>query len=321
MKIFTTNHSSLGRIVLGVGAFSLLSFVEADFAQCVSGWEWSYNSQGLNPCEIAGSLQAPCLGYSAYVLGPIGNGSNYVTPQANDTAAQNCGCNTVIYSLYSACTLCQFNTSTTPLTWAFWSEFCPKVYVTQYPLAIPFNASVPHWAFLNDTNPSFDPVLAQSAGRDPEATPTSPSTVPPSSTSTSHVSGNPAVSTGTNGSPLNPTPTTTTTTTAGGGGGHKNNTGAIAGGVVGGIIGLAALGALAFFLKRRSANDPNRIPGSSDMTYNLASGQQFADPPKLYDPSDPSTFPSPQSAGDSSNSGGYTTSPYQAGRYNGAPEI
>lgn len=25
----------------------------------------SYNSQGLNPCQIAGSLQAPCLGYCA----------------------------------------------------------------------------------------------------------------------------------------------------------------------------------------------------------------------------------------------------------------
>lgn len=37
---FTINHSSLGRLVLGAGALSLLSFVRADFAQCVPGWEW-----------------------------------------------------------------------------------------------------------------------------------------------------------------------------------------------------------------------------------------------------------------------------------------
>lgn len=29
----------------------------------------SYNSEGQNPCEIAGSLQAPCLGYCASPIG------------------------------------------------------------------------------------------------------------------------------------------------------------------------------------------------------------------------------------------------------------
>ena len=76
-------------------------------------------------------------------------------------------------------------------------------------------------------NPSFDPVLAQSAGRDPEATPTSPPTVAVSSTKTgTSQTGNPAVSTSGTGTLPNPT----STNSGGGGGGTKNNTGAIAGG-------------------------------------------------------------------------------------------
>lgn len=151
---FTANRLSFAPVILGIGALNLFSFVRADFAQCMSGWEWvrsslsismlrnsllsrlqSYNSEGSNPCEIAGSLQAPCLGYCAsvispsnkidhssksqtavYVLGPLADGTNYITPQQNDTTAQNCGCNTVIYSLYAACSACQFNSSYTPVT-------------------------------------------------------------------------------------------------------------------------------------------------------------------------------------------------------------
>ena len=94
-------------------------------------------------------------------------------------------------------------------------------------------------------------------------------------------------------------------------------------GVIGGLIGLAALAALAFFfLKRRRAGNAGNILGPNQMGYNPAvNDPQFNEPPKLYDPADPSTFPTPLSAGDSSNSGGYTTNPYQGGRYNGAAEL
>ena len=136
-----------------------------------------------NPCEIAGALEAACEGYSAfkqtfrlrpfrgsrsagvYELGPLAQGTNYVAPQTN-TSEQSCQCNTVMYryrasrpgrkqaliaescSLYMACTACQ-NVTTQP--WGFWSQFCPEVYVAQYPEPIPANTAVPHWAFLNVT--------------------------------------------------------------------------------------------------------------------------------------------------------------------------
>jgi hypothetical protein len=93
-------------------------------------------------------------------------------------------------------------------------------------------------------------------------------------------------------------------------------------GVVGGVLGLAALGVLGFFLRRRSQRaTPNEILEPNSLTYNPVMTEQVYEPPKLYNPADPSTFPVPVSGGDSSHSGGYTTSPYQAGRYNGAPEL
>ena len=136
-----------------------------------------------NPCEIGGALEAACEGYSTfkqvfrlrrfcgsrsaavYELGPLDNGTNYVTPQTN-SSAQKCQCNTVMYryeashtrrepaltaessSLYMACTACQ---NVTVQSWGFWSQFCPQVYVSQYPQPIPINTAVPHWAFLNVT--------------------------------------------------------------------------------------------------------------------------------------------------------------------------
>jgi hypothetical protein len=84
-------------------------------------------------------------------------------------------------------------------------------------------------------------------------------------------------------------------------------------GVVGGVVGLAGLAGLAFFfIKRRwGGGDANGDLGPNQVTL-----QQNYEPLKLYNPADPSTFPSPMSGGDSSISGGgYTTNSYQSGRY------
>ena len=57
-----------------------------------------------------------CLQTAIYELGPLSNGSNYVTPQKNDTDQKKCGCNTIIYSLYASCAICQFAPTATPIT-------------------------------------------------------------------------------------------------------------------------------------------------------------------------------------------------------------
>ena len=141
------------------------------------------NSKKQNPCEIAGALEATCQGFckfklpfhsrskdsrstAAYVLGPLGQGENYVTPQ-RDSTAQECECNTVMFrymanlharldypliaglcSLYMACTACQ---GVSLETWSFWGQYCDGVYITQYPESIPLNTAVPNWAYLNYT--------------------------------------------------------------------------------------------------------------------------------------------------------------------------
>ena len=87
-------------------------------------------------------------------------------------------------------------------------------------------------------------------------------------------------------------------------------------------MGLAGLAALAlFFLKsRRASADRNGILGPNPSGYNAPMSEAGYEPPKLYNPQDPSTFP-PASAADSSYSGGQTTNPFQPGRYQGAPEL
>ena len=72
--------------------------------------------------------------------------------------------------------------------------------------------------------------------------------------------------------------------------------------------------ALAFFLfKRRRAGNDNDTSSPNQMGYSPTDDQPFHKPLKLYNPADPSTFPSPPPGGDSSNSGVYTKKPYQGG--------
>ena len=97
----------------------------------------SYNSDGQNPCEIPGFLDSACTGHcaSSIPLPPtkfpihqclqtaigffdLPSGHNYLTPQRDNEVIKKCDCNTVFYSLVVACSLCQINATTNPLTYA-----------------------------------------------------------------------------------------------------------------------------------------------------------------------------------------------------------
>jgi hypothetical protein len=54
------------------------------------------------------------LQIAAVVLAPLNDNAYYPPPQKNDTAQNECGCNTIIYSLISACSICQRSYNATP---------------------------------------------------------------------------------------------------------------------------------------------------------------------------------------------------------------
>lgn len=290
---------------MALGILCFLRSVQAANAACKSNWGWSYNSKGQNPCEVAASLQGPCFGVSGFELQPLDPGNVYANPKRGTPLRKKCGCNTIIFSLYMACTLCQNSTSTRK--WTEWSEFCDKVHVTQYPFDIPQNATVPQWAFLDYTKEDkYNPTFAESVGRDPEVT---PSTTP---------------------SATNAPPTATDPPSEGGdqeggsGGSTRTNVGAIAGGVIGGAAGLLVIAALVFFLKKRRKGTQQghivNLDSSADRRWEAMAMQDAYKPQRLYDPSDPSTFPDPIPMEGYSHLQGYIAPPHH-GKYTGNAEI
>lgn len=255
-----TNFEILSLVFLLLSIFALPG--RAASAACAGGWEWADNSLGQNPCQVAGDLQVPCLGYLTYDLAPLKPGSVYTEPGKNDTNGLKCDCNTIIYNLYSACEACQ-NASVKP--WDQWSQNCDAVYVAQYPFDIPGDTAVPRWAFIDPTESgSFSVSTAQNVGRDPEAVGKVPVTLslssssstgrpstllasghPSSATSSSYSSSLPTSGSGLNGATAN-----------------SNNVPAIVGGVIGGVVFLACLSFLLFwlYLRRRSGGALPHIP-------------------------------------------------------------
>ncbi|KAG6833684.1 hypothetical protein H0H87_002880 [Tephrocybe sp. NHM501043] len=128
----------------------------------------------------------------------------------------------------------------------------------------------------------------------------------------------------------------------------SSKAGPIAGGVVGGVVGLALIAALIFWWtrRRRSRTAPSAevnyagvAPTSPPpMSYNTSVSPSsypvaLMASPRLYDPSDPSTYPTPAVAPSTNYTGSsqvllpnttgstYPESAVPGGRYTGAPEL
>jgi len=260
-------------LVAALPLFASLASAQSQlgYPNCTSaGWEWSYNSLNQNPCNVAAYLEATCH-RGLFNIAPLPEGVLYRGPNAGQDDL--CVCNTVVYSLLSACGACQG--ATLWLNWSQWDTNCStSSSAGTYPNAIPSGTRVPRWAFLDvSVADKWNATAAQSAGDKPEGTGSSTSTsstaAPGSSTSSSSSSNK-----------------------------SSSNTGAIAGGVVGGVLAVTLLVGLAIWYTRRrrwrAVARPS--PFMTDAPH-VAEAFGLPDPatstsmPKYYDPSDPSTYP------------------------------
>jgi len=202
-----------------------------------------------------------------------------------------CKCNTVVYSLLSACGACQ---GATWLPWSVYTTNCSSIYHTSsFPNPVPDGTYVPYWALIDVTvEGTWNSNKSHAVGDTPEVGPGA-SIVPPVSSSISS---------------SQPTGTATQTPSPSSKG---SSLGAIVGGVAGGILGISAsaLIFLFFFRRRRSLQGPppppvfdattqprmgERLPSSSLGDRTLVSSyvpEAPVSPVRHYDPFDPSTLP------------------------------
>jgi len=231
---------------------------QVSFPNCtVVGYEWSYNSLKQNPCDVAATLVSTCYG-GTFSFAPLPFSWKYSGPPSGQSNL--CQCNTVVYSLISACGGCQ---GSSWISWPQWSYNCSSTAPpSTFPFAIPDGTRVPHWSYLDVTlTGDWNATAAQSAGDSPEAK--------PSPTTTSSAAG---ASSSSNQ--------------------NKSHTGLIAGAAAGAVVGVSLLiGIIFWYLWRWRSRGEGQQPTSP-------ANEAFVNAQKISFPVSPShtetlTTPSP----------------------------
>jgi len=264
-------------------------------ATCSSSFAWADNSLGQSPCLVAAYLGSVCDEGLFRVPALANDMSFYQGPTVAQVNA--CACSSVFYSLLSACADCQ---SGQVITWSAFDGNCNTVYPQIFVGNIPSDTAVPHWAYQNVTVERFNSTLAQMQLNAPESTanaqPTG--TVLPSGASNNSS--------------------------------KKSNAGGIAGGVVGGVVllSLVCIAVLWFIRRRRRGVAPSNLVQTPMGYHSTGEITPFSTAPKIYNPSDPSTFPTSSSPAMYSSSrvqspaySGNTVTDQPRTQYSGAPEV
>jgi len=209
----------------------------------------------------------------------------------------------VAYSLIAACAACQDHVT---IAWSNWAYNCTESITTvgQWPLDVPSGTAIPAWAYQNvSVHDTFELSIAQN-----NTAPQSTYFGRPTASINYHLSASVAAST---------TAVIGTTTPTAAASQSKSNVGPIVGGVVGGLAVLALLGVLIFLCVRQQRSKKHlRSPKLAPEVYYMEDQSKMAQAPysgtpdygvgyatsptivssdvpshKLYDPSDPTTFP------------------------------
>lgn len=227
--------SPLSHLMWGALTLSTLLLVLvpslAGAATCATGFNWTYNSQGQSPCDVAASLLGVCVP-AGDPLPQLPPGYYYIGPTLQ--SRNECTCSSVYFSMLSACAVCQTRET---LRWSTYATNCSTVYVQTFPDPLPTGVRVPHYAYLDVTNVNgFDASVAQAAGGTESVSVPSATTVAPGSSSTGNQNS-----------------------------GKKTNAGAIAGGVVGGVAVLGIIVCVVVWFLLRQRDNPSAVL-SQDMT-------------------------------------------------------
>ncbi|KAF8465588.1 hypothetical protein DFH94DRAFT_848610 [Russula ochroleuca] len=212
--------------------YSTVAVAPISGPDCTStAWKWTVNSVELSPCTVTAFMVATCSGedYTFYLLP---QGYSYSGPDGFD-ASNLCYCNTVAYSLFSACGACQGQ------EWITCGHYlvamarvtnCTKTLPpSSFPNPVPSGIWVPRWALLDVTiENDWNANESYAVGDSPEAGPGS--ILGPSGVSST------------------PTPSSSANSS----GGSSSTGGNIAGGVTGAIVVLIITpAAITLYLRRR----------------------------------------------------------------------
>jgi hypothetical protein len=227
-----------------------------------ANWNWTYNTLEQAPCTTAGYMAAECNNGN-FTIPKLVAGNHYTGPTTDD----KCQCNSVLYSVISACAGCQKGTW---LTYDQWTANCGSpAAMSTFPEAINNDTRIPAWAFLNVTpSEPWDNITACDFGGSPESVGTfRPSFAPKFSS------------------------------------GAALSAGVIAGVVAGSTVaGFAAIAAGVWYLCRRRRSQraqkagikPSPSDGGTpprDKGYESVPWTPQSADMKFYDPKDPSTYP------------------------------
>ncbi|KAF8585180.1 hypothetical protein K439DRAFT_1632856 [Ramaria rubella] len=258
---------------------------------------WTFNERHQSPCLVAAALLQACAG-AAFNVPPILPGNVYSGPVAG--GSNPCICSSVSFSMFAGCQACQGGSNA---EWDLWKVNCTSsdISLSEFPLTIPANVTVPTWAYLPITASGIWDLTAaldnEEAGA-PDVSAGGPMpTIPLSSTlSSSSIFSTPVSSLGL------PTPSPTPAADTA----RHSSAAVIAGGVVGGVVGILLLcvAGLAYYRWKKHAGmeAPSSVWKGEKIDFggvtspapvpSLGYGIGVMEPPpKLYDPADPSTFP------------------------------